>query len=64
MNDNENILLRDSEASITGTSDSAFDHNVDAPSTMVDIPPEERAIEPSDNFDSLTFVSSQGFFFQ
>ena len=62
MNDNENILLRDSEPSITFNLGEVQDGQMVTPSTMVDNPPEERPNEASDNFDSLTYVSSQGFF--
>ncbi len=64
MNDNENLLLRDSEPSITSNPEPAMDHQIDAPSAMVDNPPEDRTNEASDGFESLTYVSSQGFFFQ
>lgn len=64
MNDNEGILLRDSDSSITSNPETAADHKMDTPSTMVENSPEERTNEASDNFESLTFVSSQGFFFQ
>ena len=64
MNENENILLRDSEPSNKGDPETVLDRKIDTPSMTTENSAEERTNEPSDNFESLTFVSSQGFFFQ
>ena len=64
MNENENILLRDSESSNKGDLGTVLGRKIDAPSMATENSAEERTNETSDNFDSLTFVSSQGFFFQ
>ena len=63
MNDNENILLRDSGPSIASSPGAVGDGQMYTPSTIVDNPPEEHAIDRPENFESLTFVSSRGFFF-
>tara|TARA_R110000824_G_scaffold229199_1_gene416916 strand:+ start:1162 stop:1356 length:195 start_codon:yes stop_codon:yes gene_type:complete len=63
MNSNENILLKDSEPSIKFIPETGMESKMEPPSTMVDNLPKEPASEAPDNFESLTYVSSRGFFF-
>lgn len=63
MNGNKNILLKDSEPSIKVNSETALKSKMEPPSTMADNLSKERTPDASDNFKSLTYVSSRGFFF-
>ncbi|MGB5723209.1 MAG: hypothetical protein WBM39_02240 [Parasphingorhabdus sp.] len=64
MNDYENHLLISSKPSASDRSEQVPDNNRKTTATMVDNPPAERANDAPDNFGSLTYVSSKGFFFQ
>jgi hypothetical protein len=64
MNDIENFLLRNRDPSIGTNPEATLDRQVDTTATMVANQLDQPANERSENFRSLTYVSSKGFFFQ
>ena len=64
MNDNENYLLSSTRNSNGDDRTAVLDHIIDPSAALVADLPEQGARQPSENFNSLTYVSSKGFFFQ
>lgn len=63
MSDSKNLLLRDEQASAMRRSTDLLDRKLATPSAGQRGALEDQESGSSDNFRSLTYVSSRGFFF-
>lgn len=63
MSDLKSLLFRDDQDSTIRRSGDLFDCKVDTPSKAQTEAPEDQDSGSSENFKSLTYVSSRGFFF-